>query len=388
MSVLCMPVRSPSLQGGEGGGEGGSGGGSKILGVVQVLNKLDDKLEVGGSGDIFTPEDERLLATFCSSLSGALESMANRHKDKVALSKSVVELKDHSTQLQAKDARLRLVEEAAVAEGQAHHERLVLFTQRLLRKYLGSREQRFLRLGWSTWSREALAARRLEADTRAFMGHVKAVLHMMMHRSLMRGMQKWWQATVSLRAELVEQEAGLRRVAGLMVSRTQRSVWGAMNRWMTMVADSKLFELEQELEDAKEMTLDEARQRGKRAAEMAVVKRELGNARRTEELMHSITHMAGKLVEADRASFFVADPQRGELWSEVSQNSNRIVVSADRSIVGQCLKHGTILNVPDARAHRLFDSRVDRDSGYEGRLGGGWAAAGRWQEDSGLQHMV
>src|SRR5262249_4076302 len=67
-----------------------------------------------------------------------------------------------------------------------------------------------------------------------------------------------------------------------------------------------------------------------------------------------------QLLDADRATLFLVDSERGELWSKVAQHQGErpleIRVPMDRGVAGHVARTGRILNVPDAYAEPIFQS--------------------------------
>jgi len=74
-------------------------------------------------------------------------------------------------------------------------------------------------------------------------------------------------------------------------------------------------------------------------------------------------------VEADRASLFIYDEAKDELWSKIAQglDSETIRFPADRGLAGACLRGGAIVNVPDAYADTRFNRAFDERTGYRTR---------------------
>ena len=90
-----------------------------------------------------------------------------------------------------------------------------------------------------------------------------------------------------------------------------------------------------------------------------------------EQLLQSCTVKIGQLLDADRATLFLVDPDRGELWSQVAQHDDErpleIRLPIGEGIAGHVARTGTARNVPDAYADPLFRQEVDRQTGYRTR---------------------
>ncbi|HET8646505.1 MAG TPA: GAF domain-containing protein, partial [Vicinamibacteria bacterium] len=83
-------------------------------------------------------------------------------------------------------------------------------------------------------------------------------------------------------------------------------------------------------------------------------------------LLERILERTSALLQADRASVFLVDRQRGELWSKVAQGMEtaEIRFPIDRGIAGHVATSGQVLNIPDAYQDPLFNPEIDQKTGY------------------------
>lgn len=83
-------------------------------------------------------------------------------------------------------------------------------------------------------------------------------------------------------------------------------------------------------------------------------------------LLELITAEATKLLQADRASVFLLDREKCELWSVIThENEKRILLfDARLGIAGAAAINGQTVNVADAYEHPLFFKEVDQKIGY------------------------
>jgi adenylate cyclase len=88
-----------------------------------------------------------------------------------------------------------------------------------------------------------------------------------------------------------------------------------------------------------------------------------------DRLLTRIMHAATELLDAERSTLFIYDPATDELWSQVAQGSGstQIRIPADAGIAGATFTGGEVLDVTDAYAHPLFNSEIDRLSGFHTR---------------------
>jgi energy-coupling factor transporter ATP-binding protein EcfA2 len=86
-----------------------------------------------------------------------------------------------------------------------------------------------------------------------------------------------------------------------------------------------------------------------------------------DEVLEAFTLKLGSLLDAERATLFLVDAERGELWSKVVQDEREIRVPLGAGIAGRVAATGQAMNVPDAYAEPLFNRAVDDATGYRTR---------------------
>jgi HD-GYP domain-containing protein (c-di-GMP phosphodiesterase class II) len=86
-------------------------------------------------------------------------------------------------------------------------------------------------------------------------------------------------------------------------------------------------------------------------------------------LLGKIMEAVRQELSADRASLFLYDRARGELWAKVAQglDSQEIRFSASEGLAGHTVRTGETLNIPDAYADPRFNREIDRRTGYRTR---------------------
>jgi Nif-specific regulatory protein len=94
----------------------------------------------------------------------------------------------------------------------------------------------------------------------------------------------------------------------------------------------------------------------------------MNSERDLDALFDLLTREACTLLECERASLFLLDAGRNELWSRVAMGVPDILrVDARHGIVGAVATSGRLVNVPDAYADERFDPTVDTFTGYRTR---------------------
>jgi adenylate cyclase len=84
-----------------------------------------------------------------------------------------------------------------------------------------------------------------------------------------------------------------------------------------------------------------------------------------EKILETLTER----LEADRASLFLVDRARGELWSKVAQGleTTEIRFPITKGIAGHVATSGEIVRIADAYAHPAFNPEIDQKTGYHTR---------------------
>jgi putative ABC transport system ATP-binding protein len=90
-----------------------------------------------------------------------------------------------------------------------------------------------------------------------------------------------------------------------------------------------------------------------------------------EQMIEAFTLKVGRIVGAERATLYLADEARGELWSKVAQaDGGRAVdirIPIDSGIAGHAFQTNAAVNVPDPYSHPLFNRAIDQVTGYRTR---------------------
>src|SRR6476646_11340141 len=85
-------------------------------------------------------------------------------------------------------------------------------------------------------------------------------------------------------------------------------------------------------------------------------------------LLDLIAREATSLLDCERASIFLLDRERNELWSKVALGSDEILrFDARRGIAGNTALTGNTTNVRDANSDPRFYNAIDDQTGYRTR---------------------
>src|SRR5690242_12423374 len=85
-------------------------------------------------------------------------------------------------------------------------------------------------------------------------------------------------------------------------------------------------------------------------------------------LLDLIAREATHLLDCDRASIFLLDRERNELWSKVALGSEEIIrFDARLGVAGTAFTTGDTINVKDAYNDPRFYTAIDDQTGYRTR---------------------
>jgi putative nucleotidyltransferase with HDIG domain len=95
------------------------------------------------------------------------------------------------------------------------------------------------------------------------------------------------------------------------------------------------------------------------------ITRQLMSVTDLTSLLWLIAGSTTKIVECDRATVFLVDREKGELWSKVALGAGEIRFPIGVGIAGTVAKTGQTINIPDAYADPRFNQEIDRRTGYK-----------------------
>lgn len=88
-----------------------------------------------------------------------------------------------------------------------------------------------------------------------------------------------------------------------------------------------------------------------------------------DALISKIVSKISEILDADRASLFLLDSEKKELWSKVAQGTEMAEIRFPMTLglAGHAACTGTIVNISDAYLDSRFNQSVDRETGYRTR---------------------
>jgi Nif-specific regulatory protein len=107
-----------------------------------------------------------------------------------------------------------------------------------------------------------------------------------------------------------------------------------------------------------------AKQHNHLSEDLLKICQRMNSEREVGALLDLIATEATRLLEADRASLFLLDRERGELWSKIALGSQEIRFDARLGIAGAVALSGETINVEDAHRDSRFYKEIDLRTGY------------------------
>src|SRR5689334_9876845 len=105
-----------------------------------------------------------------------------------------------------------------------------------------------------------------------------------------------------------------------------------------------------------------------RLAAILAISHRMNSQRDLGALLDLIAREAISLLDCDRASIFLLDRERNELWSKVALGSEEILrFDASHGIAGNAALTGDTINVRDAYSDHRFYGAIDGQTGYRTR---------------------
>src|SRR5215469_7445031 len=103
-------------------------------------------------------------------------------------------------------------------------------------------------------------------------------------------------------------------------------------------------------------------------AAMLALAQKMNSERDLGSLLDLIAREATSLLDCDRASIFLLDRERKELWSKVALGSEEILrFDARMGVAGHAATTGETVNVRDAYSDTRFYTAIDDKTGYRTR---------------------
>ena len=107
--------------------------------------------------------------------------------------------------------------------------------------------------------------------------------------------------------------------------------------------------------------------RAEKLGRILEVARDLARPVDMESLLYQAVDAAKDLLDAEGATVWRYLAATRELETAAARGLGTIRIPAGQGVVGECLRTGALINVPDCYADPRFDQRIDRRTGYRTR---------------------
>jgi sigma-B regulation protein RsbU (phosphoserine phosphatase) len=95
--------------------------------------------------------------------------------------------------------------------------------------------------------------------------------------------------------------------------------------------------------------------------------RALGTTCDLDRLLQMVIRYSMDLLDAERATLFLYDREKEELYSRIAEGTEEIRISVNTGLAGAAARSLEIINVPDAYKDPRFNQDVDKNTGYRTR---------------------
>ena len=115
------------------------------------------------------------------------------------------------------------------------------------------------------------------------------------------------------------------------------------------------------------MNEDTGQQHDPRTEALLEMARALGATNELDNLLSMVVDYSMELLDAERATLFLYDKDRHELYSRIAAGIETVRIPADSGLAGAAAMSMDLVNVPDAYADERFNRQIDMQSGYHTR---------------------
>ena len=83
-----------------------------------------------------------------------------------------------------------------------------------------------------------------------------------------------------------------------------------------------------------------------------------------QDAFKKIIEQTCRILNCDRASVFVVDIKKNELWTKVAKGISMIRIPIGQGLVGYVASKGETLNILDAHQDHRFNREIDKKNNY------------------------
>jgi len=91
----------------------------------------------------------------------------------------------------------------------------------------------------------------------------------------------------------------------------------------------------------------------------------LANSKNLNKALPIASQKIKDIIDVDRVTVFIYSPENNILWTYLADGIDKLILPADKGIVGYVVEHKTIKKVNDTSKEPLFYKEVDEITGYQ-----------------------
>jgi len=88
------------------------------------------------------------------------------------------------------------------------------------------------------------------------------------------------------------------------------------------------------------------------------------NSKDLKKALEMATKKIKEIIEVDRVTIFIYSQKTNRLWTYIADGVEKLIIPANKGIVGYVVKNKTIKKVNDTSKEPLFYKEVDEETGY------------------------
>ncbi|MFA6598380.1 MAG: GAF domain-containing protein [Ignavibacteriaceae bacterium] len=127
--------------------------------------------------------------------------------------------------------------------------------------------------------------------------------------------------------------------------------------------------VEESIDKQESLQVDSVVSQNKRLSVLFEISKSINSIKDFDEMLHHIVEVAASALDAERATLFIVDKQKKELWSKsgIGIHQKEIRIPLNTGIAGEVALSNTYQIIDDPYTHPKFNRNVDIDTGYKTR---------------------
>jgi len=158
-----------------------------------------------------------------------------------------------------------------------------------------------------------------------------------------------------------------RKIAGFLL---KPLTFEKLHNEVTAILNKKVAEPTiEEIDKQDFVQVDSIVSQNKRLSVLFEISKSINSIRDFDEMLHHIVEIAASALGAERATLFIADKRKKELWSKsgIGIDQKEIRIPINTGIAGEVALSNTYQIIDDPYTHPKFNRSVDIETGYKTR---------------------